>query len=290
MTYLSPLRYPGGKARLRHLLAEVISGSMSRCALYVEPFAGGAGAALGLLDAGVVDEVLINDIDPGIAAFWRSIFNRPDDLVDLIWRTEVSLESWHEQRRVAACDSADDLDRGFATFFLNRTNRSGILGARPIGGLGQTGRWKLDCRFNRQALSERVLYLKRFRDRVSVREEDALALLEMVDHLSESIFIYADPPYISKSSDLYLDNLSWEDHLRLSTILNSRNTGWILTYDVDERVTSELYPDRRSARMQIRHSALQTQVGEEIVVLSDFCMKPRVATISGRHLVWNQRN
>ncbi len=290
MTYLSPLRYPGGKARLRHLLAEVISMSMSRCALYVEPFAGGAGAALGLLDAGIVDEVLINDVDPGIAALWRSIFNCPDGFVDLIWDTEVSLDSWHEQRQIADDDSAGELERGYATFFLNRTNRSGILGARPIGGLNQTGKWKLDCRFNKKELSDRILYLRKFRDRVHILEEDALVLLDMTICRSPATFIYADPPYISKSSNLYLDNLTWDDHLRLATILNSKNTGWVLTYDVDERVTLELYPDRRSARIRIRHSALRTHVGEEIIVFSDFCAKPSVATLSGRHLVWNQNS
>lgn len=286
MTYLSPLRYPGGKARLCHLLAEVIDRSMSRCSLYIEPFAGGAGAALGLLDAGIVDEVLINDVDPRVAAFWRSAFDFPEELIDLIWMTPVSLESWHRQRDVANDESAEDLARGYATFFLNRTNRSGILGARPIGGLEQDGEWKLDCRFNRQALVDRIRYLKRFRCRVQIAEEDALVLLANSNDQARQTFVYADPPYISKSSDLYLGKLSWEDHLELASILNARDMPWVLTYDVDERVTSELYPERRCARIQIRHSALRTHVGEEIIVFSDDCVTPKNATLSGRHLAW----
>lgn len=286
MTYLSPLRYPGGKARLRYLLAEVIDSSMSQCALYIEPFAGGAGAALGLLDTDIVDEVLINDLDPRVAAFWRAVFSCPEELIDLIWATPVSLESWHRQRHIADDESADDLARGYATFFLNRTNRSGILGARPIGGLRQDGKWKLDCRFNRQALVDRVLYLKRFRNRVQIVEEDALVVLEQTSDQSRQSFIYADPPYISKSSDLYLGNLSWNYHLQLATILNDRKIPWVLTYDVDERVTSQLYEERRCARMQIRHSALRSHVGEEIIVFSDDCVTPKSATLSGRHLVW----
>lgn len=286
MTYLSPLRYPGGKAKLCELLAEVIDRSMSRCSLYIEPFAGGAGAALGLLDAGVVDEALINDLDPRVAAFWRAVFGCPEELIALIWRTPVSLESWHRQRGIANDESADDLSRGYATFFLNRTNRSGILGARPIGGLAQDGKWRLDCRFNRRALVDRIRYLKRFRNRVHIGEEDALVLLSAVDDQPRRSFVYADPPYISKSSDLYWGSLSWEDHLRLARILNARNAGWILTYDVDERVTSQLYQERRCARMLIRHSALRTHVGEEIIIFSDDCVTPKDATLSGRHLVW----
>ena len=44
---------------------------------------------------------------------------------------------------------AGTLGLGFSTFFLNRTNHSGILNGGMIGGKAQTGDWKLDARFNR---------------------------------------------------------------------------------------------------------------------------------------------
>jgi DNA adenine methylase len=213
-----------------------------------------------------VDEIVINDLNPGIAAFWRSIFESPDAFIDLIRGCEPSVETWHEQQDIYDSSPDNDLALGFATFFLNRTNRSGILGARPIGGLDQSGRWKIDARWNPETLVARVELLAQYASRVEVRESDALDLLSEVMTDVET-FAYADPPYVVQGDDLYLDTLRWEDHERLATILRgSRN--WFLTYDADDRVL-DLYRGLRCVSFGIAHTAATQHIGREFGVFAD---------------------
>lgn len=243
--HLSPLRYPGGKARFAPLVLDIMESSSASYDVYVEPFAGGAGVALGLLEEGRVDRVIINDIDRRVAAFWRAITEDTDAFVERIGETAIDMDSWHRQRSIMLEDPKDDLKLGFAAFFLNRTNRSGILGARPIGGLGQTGDWKLDCRFDKRKMIKRVRGVAKYADQIEVRQEDANLLLDDAELQSDSVFLYIDPPYLSKSNGLYLDTLSWDSHQGLATKLNERESHWLLTYDCDARVVEDLYPHRR---------------------------------------------
>jgi len=241
--------------------------------LYVEPFAGGAGAALRLLLEEHVDAILLNDIDPGVAAFWRSILRNNAEFVDLVMTCDLSIEEWERQRRIYETGSPDDLELGFATFYLNRTNRSGILNARPIGGLAQTGQWLINARFNRPGLAQRIRDIGRFRNRIQVSSIDGVDLVEdLLTDQSEAVFLYADPPYLEKSADLYMDRLEWEDHLRLADVLNESGACWIVSYDCDERVHTTLYPDRRFARFAIKHTAATQHVGSEYAVFSDRIM------------------
>ena len=152
--FASPLRYPGGKAALAPFLGETITlNGLSGCT-YFEPFAGGAGTALQLLRNGVVSEVHINDIDPCIVAFWRSVLGEPERFADAIMSAKLDVDEWKRQRGIyKSQDASKQFDLGFATFYLNRCNRSGVLsGAAPIGGYEQTGKWKIDARFYRESL------------------------------------------------------------------------------------------------------------------------------------------
>lgn len=264
--YLSPLRYPGGKGRLSQFVASLLERQHPRPTRYVEPFAGGAGVGLRLLVDEYVDEIVINDLNPGVAAFWRAVFQRPDELLRRLKSCDVTVAEWEKQRAVYLAAPSDDVDLGFALFFLNRTNRSGILDARPIGGYAQQGRWKIDARFDRERLTERIAALSQFSSRVSVREVDGIELIGefLGDRHS---FVYADPPYLGKGDDLYLDTLGWSDHERLAKLL--RNGGrWLLTYDADPRVTSDLYADFRCAKFSMSHSAAIQHTGHEYAVFS----------------------
>jgi DNA adenine methylase len=265
---ISPLRYPGGKGGLAPFLGRLLEAQLRPCEVYVEPFAGGAGAALRLLYDEYVGEVVLNDLDAGIAAFWRSVFRHTEDLARMIERASVTVETWHEQRDiyVRRSSTSDDLALGFATFFLNRTNHSGILNARPIGGLGQTGPWKIDARFNRVQLGQRVRTLGHYRNRVTVSEEDGVGLVER--YLDRRHFVYADPPYLVRGSDLYLDTLTWPDHQRLAGLLTASTGRWMVTYDHDSRVHG-LYPNLRRAEFVIAHTAAKPHVGRELAVFAD---------------------
>lgn len=265
--FVSPLRYPGGKRQLTAFVAHLIGRQPKPPTRYIEPFAGGAGVALGLLIGEHVDEVLLNDLDRGVAAFWRAVFQRTDDLIGVIRSTATSIEEWHVQRDRYVTGCADDLELGFATFFLNRTNRSGIIGARPIGGLGQSGAWSMDARYNKEDLVGRIQRIARYRSRVMVCEEDGIDVARREVQNADT-FVYADPPYLERGGELYLNALGWTDHARLAAYLRGAS-GWLVTYDSDPRVPGELYPGLRCAVFDISHTAARQHVGREHAVFSN---------------------
>lgn len=283
MRFVSPLRYPGGKARLAPYIATVMSWQDPAPVTYVEPFAGGAGVALRLLLDGDVDQIRINDLNPGIAAFWRSMFADSEAFARRIENDPVDLKAWHEHREVYLNPvDADDGTLGFATFFLNRCNRSGILTARPIGGLEQTGKWLIDARFNRAGLADRVRALGKFADRVVITELDAVAMLSGIDNLDGEAFAYIDPPYLVQGDQLYMNGLSMEDHRRFAKALTELKCRWLLTYDADARIANDLYGDYRCLEFDIRHNAHKHHMGQEFAVFShDLVVPEDTVVVSG---------
>ncbi len=273
MTFVSPLRYPGGKGLLFNFVSQVLSDSMVNCSAYVEPFAGGAGVALRLLYHEKAKSIVIGDADPAIAAFWRAVVNHNEDFIDLLYMSQVTLDEWHSHWSVVASESrSDDLELGFSAFFLNRTNHSGILRARPIGGLDQSGKWKLDCRFNKTDLVDRIKQIGRYKDQIVTYEGEASMLLDELSRLDTSkLFIYADPPYLNKSKDLYLNEMNFESHQEIGDLLRSSFKYWMTSYDVDRKVGDVFYPDCRILSFGIRHSASRAHIGQELAAFSNSC-------------------
>lgn len=205
MRYVSPLRYPGGKARLAPYLTRLIRAQSPQPRQYAEPFAGGAGAALHLLRNRIVERIHLNDLNPGIAAFWRASLDRPNEFCRLIRTVPLTIDEWHHQAGIYTNPAGrDDLELGFATFYLNRTNRSGILDAGPIGGFEQLGRWKIGARFNREGLCTRIQAMADLRHLIYITEYDALDFLSGVQDVASDVFVYADPPYLIQGEGLYL--------------------------------------------------------------------------------------
>lgn len=251
-------------------LTELIRAQPRRPSAYAEPYAGGAGAALKLLVDEVVKSIHINDLSPGIAAFWRAVFFETEDFARKIETAIVDIQHWHEAKAVFSHPHGKtDLDLGFATFFLNRANRSGILNARPIGGLDQVGNWKIDARFNREELAARVRRLGAYRRRVSITEMDGKDFLASIEQLPSGVLAYVDPPYIVQGENLYMDSLSYEDHRELASLLRRTTLPWLLTYDVSEKITGELYSGLRTARFDIAHTAQKQHIGSELVIFGD---------------------
>jgi len=291
VAYLSPLRYPGGKRLLLRFLRAIVLRNARPHATYVEPFAGGAAIALGLLRSGDVDQAIIGDADPAIAAFWNAVLEHPSEFNDLVRNCQVTIDTWHEQAHTLKhADPTDTLALGFAAFFLNRTNHSGILRARPIGGLDQTGHYKLDCRFNKADLLQRLHHVAKLADRITIYSGDALDLLALLSHRPvDATLVYADPPYLTKSSDLYLDTMTYEKHQELAYTLSTRFRQWIVSYDCDSRVATDLYPHHNILQFGLRHSAGRPHRGTELMAFS-----PRINPDSAAHLlrnpVWQRRH
>lgn len=271
----TPLRYPGGKTSLFEFFASVIDYNELSGVKYIEPYAGGAGAALSLLVLGKVESIVINDYDTAIYSFWRAIIDTPEDFIRLIEATPVTMDEWHKQKAIYISKRGSHLELGFATFFLNRTNRSGILTGGVIGGKSQTGKWKLDARFNKEALIGRIRTIQRHRDNIEVLNEDGLKIIEEYGKNSSSLF-YVDPPYYEQGASLYYNSYKHDAHAELSSLLNDYAgiTKWMLTYDNIEPIL-ELYKERKNQEPFIlNYQANTSKKGSEIMVFSDCLSMP----------------
>ena len=210
----SPLRYPGGKSRLVVFIKSIIEQNYLKGGTYIEPFSGGAAIALALAIDGYMERIVINDYDRSIYAFWYSILHYTDAFIDKIRNTPLSLKEWHTQRIIQLDKQNTDLfDLGFSTFFLNRTNRSGILKAGVIGGLNQTGPYKIDARYNKEKLIERIRIIAQHKNKFILHNENAINLLHRYRNISRKNLIYLDPPYYEKGRELYVNFFMESDHI-----------------------------------------------------------------------------
>lgn len=265
----TPLRYPGGKTRLTGFLRRVVEGGGWSNCVYVEPYAGGAGAALSLLHDHVVPRVVINDLDPSIHAFWVAVTRHSKLFLAKYDATALTLDEWHVQREVyRAADALDPVSLGFATFFLNRTNRSGIMNAGVIGGQAQAGRYKLDARFNREDLRQKLAWIGEVSDSITVSNRDGIELIaEAV--ASQRAFCYIDPPYYDKGSYLYMNSFAEAGHAALAEVLRKARDGrWALTYD-DVPQIRKLYLGLYQGTFSLPYSAHTASLAKERMVLSD---------------------
>ena len=277
--WLSPLRYPGGKARMATFLGDLFeaqTGPMD-IEIWMEPFAGGAGAGLALLDSGRVDEVWLVEKNPALAALWRSIIHQGADLAARVSATTPTIALWNEVRAVLAASAAgerfEDLDLAYAAFLINRCSRSGIVApdVGPIGGKNQTGRWTIASRFNAEALAERIRHITTLGSRLRITEGDAIShVASLTDSgIEEELFLFVDPPYLVEGNGLYAHGMRWPDHQALADALNGCPAPWMLTYDAEPAVFEQLYPDRRVLSYDIPHTANQQRIDREFAVFSD---------------------
>jgi DNA adenine methylase len=264
----SPLRYPGGKGSLYLPLKRLLRANGLTGCTYVEPFAGGAGAALSLLLTGEVDRVVLNDLDPALYAFWRAASEHPEVMIERVEQVEITVDEWKKQRNAYLnAPRRDYLSLGFATFFLNRTNHSGILNGGPIGGLDQSGRYKIDARFNRSDLAERLRLIGLYSKSITVLRWDGAKVIDRYAD-RDDCFIYADPPYFEKAGTLYLNSFTADDHERLAaTLRRHASSRWLLTYD-NVPAVRDLYKGLRKATFPLHYSAHRVVRAEEIAVFS----------------------
>lgn len=264
----SPLRYPGGKAALAGLFADLIDELGLSKPTYVEPYAGGAGAGIALLRAGLVKRLVINDIDPAVHAFWSTVKCRNTEFVEWVRTVPLTIDEWQAQRTTYRSRTAltDDLGRAF--FYLNRTNRSGVLNAGVIGGQKQQGNYLIDARFNRDTLAERLTALGDLADAIEVTDLDGRTVIRKY-RARKNTFMYVDPPYVQAGSQLYLNAFDGRDHQALAEIVRRiEKADWIMTYDMAPLIES-LYADHFQATLDLNYSARYPGRAQELVVASD---------------------
>lgn len=271
MEFYSPLRYPGGKGKVADYFKQIFKDNLLYDGVYIEPYAGGASVALSLLFNEYASKIIINDIDRSIFAFWHSVLNKPEEFCKLINDTPVNMETWHKQKEIQKNKAKFGLLKvGFATFFLNRTNRSGILNAGVIGGQDQSGNWKIDARFNKKDLINRIQKIASYCKKIELHNSDAVELVKTLKKtLPKKSLFYFDPPYYVKGKDLYLNYYEDNDHLQIATEISKLNKQkWIVTYDCVPSIKN-LYTDFRQVKYSLNYSAAQASKGEELMIFSD---------------------
>ncbi|WP_411347746.1 DNA adenine methylase [Paenibacillus sp. WLX2291] len=273
-TTKSPLRYPGGKTQLASYVKDIIELNFDDKPTYIEPFSGGAGVAISLLLDDIVKNIVINDYDKAIYYMWYSLLYNTEDFIKLIQDTPISLEEWHNQKNVQNNFSNHNiLEIGYSTFFLNRTNHSGIINAGPIGGKNQTGKYKLDCRFNKFNLIKKITKIATEKERIKLHNLDALELIELYlnNHNNtegKNIFTFFDPPYYKKGPELYTNFYNHEDHLLLSKAINALDDHkWIVTYDICEEI-KQMYTTVNGYEYALNYSLSKRSKASEFIFFS----------------------
>ncbi|MCK9331041.1 MAG: DNA adenine methylase [Candidatus Cloacimonetes bacterium] len=269
--FYSPLRYPGGKNKLAKFIAKICFDNDIK-GHYVEPYAGGAAVALYLLLEGKVSKITINDFDRSVYAFWHSVLKDTEKLCDLIDNVEINTDNWQKAREIQKNkNKAPLLELGFSTFFLNRTNVSGIINAGVIGGIKQEGNYKMDCRFNRKELIGRIKNIAKYKKKITLYNLDAIDLIKKVQEESKDLqtIFYFDPPYYLKGESLYVNFYKHKDHQEISELIkNIEDIRWIVSYD-DVPEIKEMYKGFEIKEYSFFHTAYKARRGNEVLVFSD---------------------
>ena len=266
--FYSPLRYPGGKNCIFPFMSNLFYENQLIGIRYAEPYAGGAGLALKLLFGGYVDHIYINDLDLSIYAFWKTIIDQSDEFCKWIEDVEITVSNWNKYRIIQNhAHEVDQLDLAKSTFFLNRTNVSGVIQGGIIGGFEQTGKYKIDARFKKQDLINRIQKIANLKNRISVSNLDGLKFIKKMDSTKENIFIYLDPPYYQKGAGLYMNFYSEKDHENLARNINQLKKKWIVSYD-NHAFILNLYAEQRKILHKLSQAA-SNRVGDELFIFSE---------------------
>ncbi|HDT8860069.1 TPA: DNA adenine methylase [Staphylococcus pseudintermedius] len=205
-----------------------------------------------------------------------SAINYTEKLIELIEKTEVNIENWYKMKKIQESKHSLDLEieeniisLGFSTFFLNRTNRSGIIKAGVIGGKAQNGTYLMDCRFNKVNLIQRIKEISKYRNRILIYNKDAEEFIKIDLSKTKGCFVFIDPPYINKGYQLYTNFYNEDDHVNLAKSIKKYldKKDWILTYDIDE-LLEDLYSEYESENYYINYSVHNPRKGVEKIIFS----------------------
>ena len=278
--FVSPLRYPGGKLKVVDYIKRLMEENDLCGGTYIEPYAGGANVALSLLLSKYAKRIKINDIDRSIYAFWYSVLMETESLCRMIQDTDVTMEIWERQHEVQKHKMETDLlELGFSTFFLNRTNRSGILNGGVIGGKAQTGKYKIDARYNKKDLIERIEIIAAQGNKIELTSMDAVALIKRYKKTpAANTLCYLDPPYYVKGKDLYLNYYNDNDHREIAEAIMKYKGNWIISYDAVDFIKN-LYDGYRQTEYYLSYSAGNPSKGLELMVFSDGLILPEIEVV-----------
>ena len=274
--YYSPLRYPGGKGKLASFMEYMIDQLGHRGGTYIEPFAGGAGIAMELLLRNVVSRIVINDYDKAVWSFWRVILTETDRFVEEIRTVPLTMDEWQKQHEILVTQNDKySFELGFAAFYLNRTNRSGIIKGGVIGGQEQAKDWKMDVRFKREELVTRIQRIAARKKDIKLYNKDVNSFIKnYVPLYEENALIYFDPPYFRKGQQLYMNFFNYKDHVRIEQEIREHvNCDWIITYDYEPQI-EEIYHNYNLRLYDLNYSVSTKRKANELMIFKDGIIIP----------------
>jgi DNA adenine methylase len=284
--YCSPLRYPGGKRRLTHTVTQLLDANGLKDIHYAEPFAGGASIALALLYGEYASTIHLNDLCRPVYAFWHTVLHENDWLCRRLDRVRVTMRVWDKQRSIYDRQNRAELaELGFAGLFLNRCNRSGIIGGGVIGGREQAGEWNLTARFGKPELIARIRKIGRYANRIRLYQMDGLEFTDKVfPSLGKRGFAFIDPPYIDSGHGLYFNEYGISNHRKLAQRVVRLTQPWAVTYD-RAAISSGLYKGRRRVVYDLRYVAQDRYAGREVMFVSDKLALPSLRELMGARML-----
>lgn len=219
---LSPLRYPGGKSRLIDFMYHEVIQSNKKT-LY-SPFAGGASVELALLEANIVDHIVLNDLDKHLINFYNIAFYSTAQLINQIENNSLTIKLYERAHRAVNSDFNDLANipkEKLAFYYLinNRCSFSGIYNAGRMGGKNGTLK-ALSSRWNPKNMISRLEKLNQMSNSVTITNQPYQAYIEKFAWDENGLFII-DPPYIEKAQDLYRHAFDLDEHQTLFTYLSS---------------------------------------------------------------------
>lgn len=243
---VSPLRYPGGKSKVLDLLASYLSEEKKT---FVDVYCGGGSVGLSLLLSGVVEHLVMNDLDKGIYAFFHTVLTAPEALIQKI-RTVVpdrELFFYYQEMVKKDYEEFPELERAFGFLVVNRLAFSGIWNANPTSNLLQ--------RWNPKVLEKRIWNIWEKREQITLLNEDALKVIEEY-YWDETCTLFIDPPYyVAWDKKLYHHCYQEEEHQKLADLLNTLVCGMpahadiLVTYD-NHPFIAKLYQEAGVANVE----------------------------------------
>jgi DNA adenine methylase len=234
---------------------------------------------------GFVSSATLIERDPLIYSFWSVIKEDPEPLIKRIRSSKVTLASWKRLlplREVKRPTSYQLGELAYAGLFFNRTCFSGIVGAGPIGGMNQSSKYKIDCRFNKEMIIKSITAVHTIMQKVELNFGDGITFLSRLgSNAAPHSFAYIDPPYVANGHKLYRYSFSVRQHQRLSMAVRELQAPWMISYD-NHRLITSLYSPALSSTVSTYHALKGAKFVDELLILSNNFELPRAPVVSHR--------
>lgn len=225
----SPFRYPGGKTWLYPFAKNWLTEYPDR--ILIEPFAGGGYVSLVAAIEGLVEKVIMVELDENVASVWKTILGKDTDwLINNILKIDLTHESVDA---VISNTARSTRDRGFATLLTNRIVRGGILapGSGRIKN-GENGKG-IKSRWYPETLVKRINKIASVKDRITFIEGDGLKIINDYKKSKEAIF-FVDPPYPKAGRRLYT-HFEMDHYNLVKKVINVKGN-FLLTYEDSKKI------------------------------------------------------